>query len=252
VSQAGRGVTRWVYQGVWGVLARWFRVPAEPPAAPGGGDARTVRAFQPAPGFLRYLKLQFWVALAAVDLAIVVGLLVLRANTAVGLWVAPLALAVAVVPDVLAYVAIHLRYDTTWYVLTDRSLRIRRGVLTIDETTITFENVQNVSVSSGPLERVFGLSNVVVETAGATVTTGAHGERHASARQGRIEGIDDAPAIRELILSRVKRSSSAGLGDERADDGAPRPPHWSPDHLAILRDIRDDLGRKPASRHVQV
>jgi HAE1 family hydrophobic/amphiphilic exporter-1 len=99
VSQAGRGVTRWVYQGVWGVLARWFRVPAEPPAAPGGGDARTVRAFQPAPGFLRYLKLQFWVALAAVDLAIVVGLLVLlRANTAVGLWVAPLALAVAVVP----------------------------------------------------------------------------------------------------------------------------------------------------------
>jgi len=249
VSQAGRGVTRWVYQGVWGVLARWFRVPAEPPAAPGGADARSVRAFQPAPGFLRYLKLQFWVALAVVDLAIVVGWLVLlRANTTVGLWVAPLALAAAVVPDVLAYVAIHLRYDTTWYVLTDRSLRIRRGILTIDETTITFENVQNVSVTSGPLERVFGLSNVVVETAGATVTAGAHGERHASARQGRIEGIDDAPAIRELILGRVKRSSSAGLGDE----GAARPVGWSTGHLALLRDIRDDLGRGPASRHVQI
>lgn len=238
---AGDGVTAWVYQGLWGVLARWFRVPPDPPAAPGGPAARTVRTFRPAPGFLRYLKMQFWVALAVVDLAIVGGWLVLlRMEAGLALWLAPLALAAVVVPDVLAYVAIHLRYDTTWYVLTDRSLRIRRGILTIDETSITFENVQNVSVVSGPLERLFGLANVVVETAGATVTTGAHGERHASARQGRIEGIDDAPAVRELILGRVKGSSSAGLGDE-----TPLPAgRWSRDHLAILRDIRDALRRE--------
>jgi membrane protein YdbS with pleckstrin-like domain len=232
--------TAWIYRGLWGVLARWFRVPVAPPATPGGADGPGVRTFRPAPGFLRYLKLQFWTALAAVDLLIVLGwLFLLRVEAPAALWTAPLALALAVVPDMLAYVAIHLRYDTTWYVLTDRSLRIRRGVLTIDEATITFENVQNVSVVSGPLQRAFGVANVVVETAGATVTAGAHGERHASARQGRIEGVADATAIRELILGRVTRSSSAGLGDEKVTG----PVRWSPDHLVALREVRDALRR---------
>ena len=58
-------------------------------------------------------------------------------------------LALMVLPDIFAYVGIHLRYDTTWYVLTDRSLRIRRGIMTIHETTISFENVQNVEVRRG-------------------------------------------------------------------------------------------------------
>jgi membrane protein YdbS with pleckstrin-like domain len=82
------------------------------------------------------------------------------------LWLAPVALAVAVVPDIVAYIAIHLRYDTTWYVLSRRSLRIRGGIWVIHEATITFENIQNVTVESGPIERWFGISNVIVDTAG--------------------------------------------------------------------------------------
>ena len=62
--------------------------------------------------------------------------------------------------------AMHLRYDTTWYVLTNRSLRIRRGIWMIHETTITYENVQNVSVNQGPLQRIFGIADVLVQTAG--------------------------------------------------------------------------------------
>ena len=67
----------------------------------------------------------------------------------------------------MVYVALHLRYDTTWYVVTDRSLRIRRGIWVIEETTITFENVQNVSITQGPLERAFGIATLVVDTAAA-------------------------------------------------------------------------------------
>ena len=73
----------------------------------------------------------------------------------------------AVLPDILAYIAIHLRYDTMWYVMTDRSLRCRRGIWVIFEHTITFENVQNVHVRRGPVQYFFGISTVVVETAGA-------------------------------------------------------------------------------------
>ena len=34
------------------------------------------------------------------------------------------------------------------------------------ETTITFENIQNVTVQQGPLQRLFGIADVRVDTAG--------------------------------------------------------------------------------------
>src|SRR5690606_13139102 len=108
-------------------------------------------------------------------------------------------------PDVVAYVAIHVRYDTTWYVMTDRSLRIRRGVWIIHETTITFENVQNVRVEQGPVQRHFGIANVVVETAGAPKLS-QHGQSGAGANQGVIEGVVDAAGIRDRILARLRQS----------------------------------------------
>ena len=111
-------------------------------------EGEFVESFRPAEGFLRYLKLHFWILLILIDVAILIGWIILTAAAPVaGILLAGPALFLAVVPDVIAYVAIHLRYDTTWYVVSDRSLRIRRGIWIIQETTITFENVQNVSVN---------------------------------------------------------------------------------------------------------
>ena len=73
-----------------------------------------------------------------------------------------------------ADIAIHLRYDTTWYVLSDRSMRIRCGILNIYETTITYENIQNVSIHQGPLQRYDGFSDVHVETAGGGKSVDSH------------------------------------------------------------------------------
>ncbi len=228
--------TAWVYRGLWGVLTDWFRVPSEPPSLP-AGPPENLRSFRPSTGFLRYLKLKFWVVLVLIDGAILVGWIVLLiAFPLVGLILAPVAFAIAVIPDVIAYIAIHLRYDTTWYVLSDRSLRIRRGIWVIHETTITFENIQNVSVHSGPLERFFGIANVVVDTAGGGTSKDSEGGHTMNYHQGLIEGIDNAAEIRNVILSRVRGSRSAGLGDEsRAGAG------WSREHVSILREIRDLL-----------
>jgi membrane protein YdbS with pleckstrin-like domain len=235
-------VTQWVYRGIWGVLTRWFRVPDRPPTLP-TRPGETAQSFRPAAGFLRYLKLQFWVALFAIDLLIfMVWLAVTIAVPVVGIILAPLALALAVLPDIFAYIAIHLRYDTTWYVMTERSLRIRRGIWVIHETTITFENVQNVLVRQGPIQRLFGIASVLVETAGGggNWSQGAHGVHSLASHRGLIEGIADPQRIRDLVLARLRRSRSAGLGDEpfAAVEAAPA---WSADHLAALKDIRDSI-----------
>jgi membrane protein YdbS with pleckstrin-like domain len=234
----------WMYHGLWRVLVGWFRVPKEPPTLP-AREGEYLSSFRPAPGFLRYLKFWFWLVLLLVDLVLTAAYVAAAVALVIGglWWVAllllPVALFVIVVPDLFAYVAIHLRYDTTWYVMTDRSLRIRRGVMVIHETTITFENVQNLKLRQGPLQRHFGIADLVVETAGSGGAQGHQGTAGVSHR-GVIEGIDNAPEIRERILSRMRQSRTAGLGDEEPPP-APSPATWTPAHLAALREIREEV-----------
>jgi membrane protein YdbS with pleckstrin-like domain len=236
--QRSEPLTQWVYQGIWGFLTRWFRVPQKPPTLP-VASKKHVESFRPAEGFLRYLKFQFWIVLLLIDLAILVGWIVITAASPVaGAVLAVPALLIAVVPDMVAYIAIHLRYDTTWYVMSDRSLRIRRGIWIIRETTITFENVQNVKVTQGPLQRWFGIGTVLVETAGGGGHTAeaGHGSSSMGSHQGLIEGIANTTEIRDRILQRVRRSRTAGLGDEQ-DTHIAVQPAWKPAHLELLREI---------------
>jgi membrane protein YdbS with pleckstrin-like domain len=231
--------SRWIYRGVWGVLVRWFRVPDRPPALP-LQPGETLESFQPAEGFLRLLKLKFWILLIIIDLAIFVAWLVIMiASPTAGIILALPALIIAIVPDIVAYIAIHLQYDTTWYVMTGRSLRIRRGIWVIHETTITFENVQDLKIHQGPVERFFGISNVLVETAGGGAPVGAENQPAAmTAHRGLIQGIADAPRIRDQILARLRQARTSGLGDEVEEPAESRPAAWSAAHLAALREIR--------------
>ena len=238
----------WIYRGVWASIVALFRVPPEPPTLPSSGE--TVHSIRPSAGYLRYLKLLFWVAFLPGDIVpILIWLAISAAVPIVGLLLVVPLVVVLIAPDVIAYVGLHLRYDTTWYVFTDRSLRIRRGIWVIHETTITFENVQNVEVAQGPVQRYFGIADVIVQTAGggASRKTSHGGETSSDAHVGILQGLDDAQTVRDLILDRVRRSRTAGLGDEHATtpahaDHAPRP-GYSTAHLAVLREICDQARR---------
>ncbi|MBN2290866.1 MAG: PH domain-containing protein [Pirellulales bacterium] len=243
--------TAWVYEGVWSILSRWFLVPSEPPLLPvRSGEPH--QSFRPAEGFLQYMKLQFWIGLFVLGSLVFFGWLVLTiASPVAGIIMAIPAFAVVILPHVVIYVALHLRYDTTWYVLSDKSLRIRRGIWVINETTITFENVQNVTVRQGPLQRWFGIWDVVIETAGGGGSqVDAQGNMSTSANIGLFEGVSNAHEIRDLILSKLRDSQTAGLGDEDLGDTSSvrsRPAAanadllWTPRHVELLRQIRDEV-----------
>lgn len=231
----------WIYQGVWRVLVDWFRVPKDPPTLPSfAGDS--VASFRPSEGFLRYMKFFFWLVLLIIDgILIAVWLGVTVASPLIGALIAIPMAALIIVPDVVAYIAIHLRYDTTWYVLSERSLRIRRGIWVINETTITYENVQNLKIDQGPLQRFFGIADVVVETAGGGGgAAGPHGQQGGAGHSGLIEGVAEAREIRDLILSQLRQSTSGGLGDDHHAASTHEPAAaFSSAHLAALREIRD-------------
>src|SRR5688500_5613223 len=101
--------TAWVYSGIWGVMTRWFRVPQGPPQLP-SDPGEQLDSFRPSEGFLRYLKFQFWVALFLVDAAIFVGWVILFYKMpTTALLLSPIAFGLAVLPDIVAYVAIHCK-----------------------------------------------------------------------------------------------------------------------------------------------
>jgi membrane protein YdbS with pleckstrin-like domain len=167
MSNSVERMSKWFYRGLWGILTKWFCVPDEPPTLPASAG-EFIRAFRPSDGFLRYLKFQFWLALVVIDVAIIAAwVVVMIALLWLGVLLAPVFLFAMIAPNIVAYLAVHLRYDTTWYVISDRSMRIRRGIWIIHDITITFENVQNVTVNQGPLQRFFRIADVIVQTAPA-------------------------------------------------------------------------------------
>lgn len=238
--------TEHIYRGLWSVLVRYFRVPEQPPEVPGRAEP-TSAPFKPAAGFLKYLKLWFWIVLMLIDVGLLAcWIVIFVVDWRVGLALTPVALIVIIVPDIIAYIAVHLRYDTTWYVMTDRSMRIRRGVWIIEERTITYENIQNVKVTQGPVQRYFDIATVVVETAGAGTAAGKHGSTIGN--RGVIEGVTNANEIRDRILVKMRQSKSAGLGDEPEQELSMqrRGSGWSSAHLDLLRQIHDELAAIPA------
>ena len=107
--------------------------------------------------------------------------------------------------------------------LTDRSLRIRRGIWVIHETTISFENVQNVEVRQGPVQRHFGIADVIVQTRAAARRAGKGESTSMGAHAGILQGLDDAEAVRDLIL-RASGARARPAWATNGRSGFARPP----------------------------
>ncbi len=226
-----------------------LKAPKRPPDPP-AGSPESVQIFRAAPNFLK-LQVLMWGFGFAVGLIGEIAFVVVE-HTKDGEWVelglGYVLFAFTVLATVVKYFLIRLDYDMRYYIVTDRSLRIREGAIFIHESTFTYANVQNLRILQGPVERLLGLSNLVVETAGGA--GGASRDKRGESpfrrgHQGVLRGVANARAIRDQILSLLKRYRDAGLGDpedqsravpaERFREG------FSPAALARLREIRNEL-----------
>ena len=132
----------------------------------------------------------------------------------------------------ITYGVRRLDYEMRWYMVTDRSLRLRYGAWRVTESTMSFANIQQVAVSQGPLQRLLGLADVKVQSAGGG--GGAAKEGKASddddMHLGLFRHVTNATEIRDLILDRLRHFRQTGLGDpdERAASAASAPPTPTP------------------------
>jgi membrane protein YdbS with pleckstrin-like domain len=240
-----------IYEQIKDQLLTLISAPRRPPEPPAGSTG-SVQIFRAAPNFLRYQivlwGLGFTAAFIGGGVLVVLGH---RQNDWAGLLFGYGTLLATLVGAVIKYFLIRIDYDMRYYVVTDRSLRIREGALVIHEATFTFANVQNLRILQGPLERLLGLSNLVVETAGGAgggSKENKQGSPFRRGHEGKLRGVANARQVRDQVLALLKQYRDAGLGDpedrRRAAPAARSAPGGlSPDAVGRLREIRDEVRR---------
>ncbi|MCX6612672.1 MAG: PH domain-containing protein [Acidobacteria bacterium] len=194
-----------------------LRVPAAP--KPPDGSPESLLIFRAGKNFF-YLQFVQWFLQI---IGVIVGVFALYAFTWKYVQMAPVwvhymviageifgVLGVAVASP-FTFLAMKWQYELRWYIVTDRSLRIRRGVWEVEELTMTFANIQEIRVQAGPVQKLLGLADVEVHAAGGGAI-GKHGEQRS--HKALFEGVDNANTIRDLLVERLREYRELGLGDK--------------------------------------
>lgn len=225
------------------VLLEALRVPPTPAPPPGSPP----RVFRAAPNFFKLRLLRFVAAqlLAVAGLVWAIGFIRWVDTTRTPEWVIWL-LQIGEVFGIIAlafqaitgWLLVRLDFELRWYMLSDRAIRIREGIVTVREKTVALANVQNIAVRQGPLQRLLGIADVEVNTAGgggksSEEQKGGAGEQMHVAW---FRGVENAEEIRDLVREGVRRQRDAGLGDP--DEAQDDVPHALGELLRAARELR--------------
>jgi hypothetical protein len=133
------------------------------------------------------------------------------------------AVAFFVVELAVSWLLLRLDWEARWYMVSDESLRIREGLFRTHERTMTVANIQNLSIRRGPLQKLLGIADLEVRTAGGGKSSSDQpGSSGTDLHVGRFRGIENATALRDRIEASLRRHRDTGLGDP--DDAHPDPP----------------------------
>ena len=226
-----------LYRALKSVALRVMKTPQGPPEAPAGSHA-SVQIFRASPRYLSYRLLGYWIGFTLLWLLwFVFPVAGLVEGKLVPFVLAGLLGAILLVVQFIAYFTVRIDFDQRYYVVTDRSLRVRQGALIVQEMTVTHANVQNLRIVQGPIQKLFGLSNLKVDTAGGGASGGKG--QHDSGHSVQFAGIENAHELRDQLLVYLKQHGrSSGLGDP--DDPEHGDGHsLAPRVLDALRAVRD-------------
>lgn len=213
----------WLRQLVLGL----FKVPAEPQPPP--GSAAALRVFRASPRFFEYSVLGWmlkqagalvglvisFATIGIIDFAGIEPFVTFESLETVLLGAAALFYLVQLPAS---FLMLRFGYEMRWYMVSDRALRIREGIFKVREQTMTVANIQNMSVRQGPLQKLFGIADLEVRTAGGGRSRGKEeGSQSASLHRGVLRGLGDAWEVRDLLRAALGRHRDSGLGDPDED-----------------------------------
>ncbi|TSC68995.1 MAG: putative membrane protein [Parcubacteria group bacterium Gr01-1014_66] len=119
-----------------------------------------------------------------------------------------------IIPALLVFFFVwaKLTYRFYRYELTDAGFRKELGVIYKKYVTIPYDRIQNVDIYRGILARILGLSDLNIQTAGASAVVGRYGAAGIGA-EGRLPGLsrEVAEQLRDELIQRARQSKNQGL-----------------------------------------
>ncbi len=227
-----------LYRTTTGPLFRLLKTPTEPPEAPAGSHDSVV-VMRASPKFLKYrLVLLALGSVASFLFFLLFILLAAIQGDEAGLVICVLFLPVVAIGTAIGYIAVRIDYALRYYVLTDRSLRVRAGAFTVRELTLTYANVQNLSLHQGPIQRWLGISDLRLDTAGGGGASHEGKKGRGSSHGASIAGVENAREIRDQIQELMRtHGGGAGLGDPDDTRARRRASTVGAATLAVLREV---------------
>ncbi len=113
-----------------------------------------------------------------------------------------------VIQLVLTFIFTLLSAKSQSYLLTDHSLRIRRGLWIHQQITLSLKNIQQVKFSQNLLQRLWGIGSLEVRTAGGGAKAKKSKKNEDKSHTGELEGLLDPIELRELVNTAIKDASS--------------------------------------------
>lgn len=213
---------------------RLLKIPHDPTPPP--GDEHRARVFRAAPAYLQYRTVLWAIGVAfsllfgvfflgGMNLALLNDRAAPAALKAIISLISGVVFLLIVLRAVFAFAVLRLDFEKRWYVVTDRSLRIREGVINVREMTVMFANIQNIAVVQGPIQRPLGIADLQVETAGGGGARANEKQLGPNLHTAWFRGIDNAEEVKQLIQERLRALKDSGLGHleemPRASEPAP-------------------------------
>ncbi|MCP4871102.1 MAG: PH domain-containing protein [Proteobacteria bacterium] len=130
---------------------------------------------------------------------------------------------------------LYFRYQTLRYSFDEEGVSMKWGILFRREINLTFARIQDIHLSSGVLQRWFGLADIQVQTASGS-----------AGAEMTIEGLYEFEDVRNYLYARMRGHDVDG--DGVADDVSGS----EAEAIALLQEIRDELRqtREAVQSHV--
>lgn len=159
-------------------------------------------------GLIIFIFLSFWAGpFFAVSAGIFGGENVLGYIMAIlGLWLIFFGLYI-----LFCYVWARLTYKYWKYELSEDAFKKESGVIWKKYVSVPYERIQNVDIYRGVFARILGLSDLHIQTAGASAVSYGRGGMAGVGAEGRLPGVgkDVAEKLRDELIKRAKQSKQS-------------------------------------------
>ena len=132
-------------------------------------------------------------------------------------WVITLIIAWVALWLIFMIVAPIIRYRRYRYMINDEKVVVKEGLIFVTQEFAPIERMHQITVKSGPIDRLFGLANVIATTAGGTIAIrfleATVAEEIADTLQSKVRYL-----LQKQGISLAEQSIDADVAKEPGDD----------------------------------